>query len=616
MSARSVSPGSRPYARVAWNPIGPGPFTPRLQYPGVMTTTPRGVVTSTTIGGSSSIPLEQAVASKILAQASGAAQTQFAAAPVVWTSAATSATTTKSTTASSGPTSFVPTKVYSVPAHYQAASSLATPRVSTHQVVGSMVVPQQHTGNHSSTLDNSVVSVASARGRRDASISATLRTRSQSVADRFAMTDLDRSLITPTYRNIGVPGLCGSSLVKPGTTRVIVRKSETRAASPAPTVSVSVPTAIAVPHTSSTRVATTAATVVVPTNSSTIPHSQRMASTISELPTRAYHSMKLANGTELLAAAATGSSGASATTSSAACTTTTATTPSRVVVPASSGGPPASAYNIVEPTVLVQQGASRVDVEDKQMQKFMEMNQGHHPGGAVQQSTSLTSDSTTGSSLPATNHVSSLGSDKQGLSSPAMVMDTSAVEKHESRFTSVEVSQSPVQPAVKTTSSCAYSPDGAPLLAEIDLLRSELVKEQSARKHLEGEMHKLEAQLAKLSAELASKDLGGSCSGSKSEKEHQGTASTSLSPTSARGAAHTHQFTDEADLEIQKYVKKNPDFPYAIEKIGRGQYVFGKEKKEVFKRGAALLVRVGGGTESLVDYMEHLHQKGSVRQAA
>lgn len=34
--------------------------------------------------------------------------------------------------------------------------------------------------------------------------------------------------------------------------------------------------------------------------------------------------------------------------------------------------------------------------------------------------------------------------------------------------------------------------------------------------------------------------------------------SGSLSPASARGAAHTHHFTDEADVEIQKYLLPPP----------------------------------------------------------
>lgn len=62
------------------------------------------------------------------------------------------------------------------------------------------------------------------RTGREASVGASVRTRSHSVSDRFASTNLDQSWITPSYRNIGVPGLAslqpsGQTVVSAGASR-------------------------------------------------------------------------------------------------------------------------------------------------------------------------------------------------------------------------------------------------------------------------------------------------------------------------------------------------------------------------------------------------------------
>ncbi|CAD7935143.1 unnamed protein product [Amoebophrya sp. A25] len=753
---RAPSPGmGRPYARVAW--LGSGSTTPRVQY----VPTPRASTAATTLMGSA-VSIDNSVGAaaggmvpvgmeryQALVQSLQASIGRPREPPVTITTS-TSIKTTHSVpthvpaiaTARVGRT--MPPGAQSSVADQQ-SSSTVTPvlpnsargvslSVGARTLAGSALsarTPSQVVRGAAAALQaNSVVTTVVKNGGQSLTTTARSRSRSHSMSvDRFASTNLENSWITPSYRNIGVPGFAAQAAassvralsrgVSPGpferisttTIRKAVVSSSGQNTAPSSTV-VSKTTGVTVispssatsaaAHVGSKTDGTTSSKTTVlngrevivqprPTSStsasvSSIPEQnggtmmssaapaaapstgsnlgvaekqlapgESIASAGTQYATRAYHSMKLASSDfplvhqdNLLDSTAAGSSvyNSKNTTSSLGSKKSTVLddvdvglgNADKMSTPPVNSNTNHDGYCSSTSGILAQK--RRVSSEQSGKQRFTSVTVGESPISPGFETYDKDTSTYNGNNSSMLNITDNMLLEAQHKSGQHYVPEKVQAIENKIKQTSPPHTYSPGADASST------------LLAEIDMLRRELMKEQSARRDIEDSMRRLEGQVSSMAAELVEKDAflqrkdtelfeamdeiallrqqatdakeaqteilnsqAGVASGAKSVEETSAKETKPNSPASARGAAHTHQFTDEADLEIQRYVKRHPDFPYAIEKVGRDHYVFGKEKKEVIKNRGKLLVRVGGGTESLLEYMENLHRKGMSRGA-
>ena len=160
------------------------------------------------------------------------------------------------------------------------------------------------------------------------------------------------------------------------------------------------------------------------------------------------------------------------------------------------------------------------------------------------------------------------------------------------------------------------------LKAEISFLRDALLTEQSVSRRLTEQVLVLQDQILARDKEIIAlktplpREEDQHFLVQEEEEEVPGTTCTEWAPelelkeeekVDEHGLVSAGLFRDEADEVVKEFIrKKQGQFPYQIAKISPSCYVFGRERKNIYKRGGGLFVRVSGGVEELGEYLENM----------